>query len=132
MPHPQGRYLELVSVVVISIVDLLSGLVLGLLGINEVQAAALDLTVDKGTGKASEDLLGLLVAGGLACYQINISFFSGSAGWGYLRTVLSNVVLVGLGCLVGSGTGNQLVDHGGVVLLLAVEGVVGLSLVGVI
>ena len=69
MPHPQGRYLELVSVVVISIVDLLSGLVLGLLGINEVQAAALDLTVDKGTGKASEDLLGLLVAGGLACCE---------------------------------------------------------------
>lgn len=51
---------------------------------------------------------------------------------GIVCTVLSDVVLVGLGCLVAGGTGNQLVDHGGVVLLLAVVGVVGLSLIGVV
>lgn len=47
-------------------------------------------------------------------------------------TVLSDVVLVGLGCLVAGGTGDQLVDRGGIVLLLAVIGVVGLSLIGVV
>lgn len=49
--------------------DLLTSLVLGLLLVKEVQAPALDLTVDKGTGKSSEDLLGLGVALRLTCYR---------------------------------------------------------------
>lgn len=49
--------------------DLLTSLVLGLLLVKEVQSPALDLTVDKGTGKSSEDLLGLGVALRLAYYR---------------------------------------------------------------
>lgn len=48
------------------IVDVLTGLVLGLLAVNEVQALGLDLAVNKSTRKSSHDLLGLLVALGLA------------------------------------------------------------------
>lgn len=46
--------------------NLLSGLVLDLLSVNEVQSPSLNLTVDKGTSKSSQDLLGLCVAFGLA------------------------------------------------------------------
>jgi hypothetical protein len=49
-------------------------------------------------------------------------------------TVLSNVVLVSLGGFEAGGTGDQLVDYGGIVLLGvgAVVLVVGLSLSGVV
>lgn len=49
--------------------NLLTSLVLGLLLVEEVQSPGLDLTVDKGTGESSEDLLGLGVALRLACYR---------------------------------------------------------------
>jgi hypothetical protein len=39
---------------------------LGLLTVDEVQALGFDLAVDESTGEASHDLLGLLVALGLA------------------------------------------------------------------
>lgn len=45
------------------------------------------------------------------------------------------MLLVGLGGLVAGGTGDQLVDLGGLVLLVVVatlDGVVGLCLVGVV
>lgn len=126
--------------------DLLSGLVLGPLLVKEVQSSGLNLTVDKGTSESSQDLLGLCVALGLAYYrQKEVSAFLCLLTWlcvpnghqwgegdGCICTVLSNVVLVGLGGLVAGGTGDQLVDHGRIVLLLAVVGVVGLSLIGVV
>lgn len=49
--------------------NLLTGVVLGLLLVKEVQSPGLDLTVDKGTSKSSEDLLGLGVAVRLAYYR---------------------------------------------------------------
>lgn len=55
--------------------DLLTSLVLGLLLVKEVQSLALNLTVDKGTGQSSEDLLGLGVAIRLAYYKEEILAF---------------------------------------------------------
>lgn len=49
--------------------DLLIGLVLGLLLVKEVQSPSLGLTVDKGTSKSSKDLLGRGVAVRLAYYR---------------------------------------------------------------
>ena len=48
-------------------VNVLASLALGLLPVNKVQTPGLDLTVNEGTSEASHDLLGLLVALGLAC-----------------------------------------------------------------
>lgn len=52
-----------------------------------------------------------------------------------LLTVAGNVVLVSLGSFVAGGTGDQLVDLGGLVLLVVVallDGLVGLCLIGVV
>jgi hypothetical protein len=97
--------------------DLLVGQVLGLLDINEVQSPGLNLTVDKGTSKCSKDILGLCVAVRVAYYRKDVLTYPYLQTWLYLpngeggkggciRTVLSNVVLVGFGCLVASGTGD--------------------------
>jgi hypothetical protein len=51
---------------------------------------------------------------------------------GCVHTVLSNVVLVSLGCLVASGTGDQLVDQGRIMFRLVIVGVVGLCLFGIV
>lgn len=50
-----------------SLLNLLLSVVLSLLLINEVEALALKLLVDEGSGEASEELLGVGVALGLAC-----------------------------------------------------------------
>lgn len=60
------HYLKLIAIGIIRIVNLLSGLVLYPLCVNEVQPPSLNLTVDKGTSKSSQDLLGLCVAFRLA------------------------------------------------------------------
>lgn len=59
--------LVLVVLLVVGVVSVLTGLVLGLLLVDEVKTTGLDLAVDEGTGKASEELLGLSVALGLTC-----------------------------------------------------------------
>lgn len=54
---------------------------------------------------------------------------------GVVLTVLGNVVLVSLGGFVAGGTSDQLVDRGGVVLLVVVaplDLVVRISVVGVV
>lgn len=62
---PTFNYL-VVKLVGVDVVDVLLGVTLGPLTVDEVQALGLDLPVDEGTGKASHDLLGLVVALGLA------------------------------------------------------------------
>lgn len=52
-----------------------------------------------------------------------------------LLTVAGNVFLVSLGSFVAGGTGEELVDLGGIVLLVVVallDGLVGLCLIGVV
>lgn len=50
-----------------SLLNLLLGVVLGLLLVNEVKALALELLVDESSGETGEELLGMCVACGLAC-----------------------------------------------------------------
>ena len=52
---------------------MLTGLVLGLLLVDEVKATGLDLAVDEGTGESGEDLLSLSVALGLAWKKTLVS-----------------------------------------------------------
>ena len=59
--------LVLVVLLVVGVVSVLTGLVLGLLLVDEVKTTGLDLAVDEGAGESSEELLGLSVARGLAC-----------------------------------------------------------------
>lgn len=103
---------ELTVVLVVGIVELPASLVLGLLPVDEVKTLGLDLAVDEGTREASQELLRLSVARGLA--------------------ILGAVPLVSLGSLVGRSASNQLVRElslvGAVVRLVLV---VGLSLVRV-
>lgn len=47
--------------------NVLTSMALGLLTVNKVQATGLGLAVNEGTRKPSHDILGLLVALGLAC-----------------------------------------------------------------
>lgn len=50
-----------------SLLNLLLGVVLGLLLVNEVKALALELLVDERSSETSEELLGVGVALGFAC-----------------------------------------------------------------
>lgn len=50
------------------VVNVLAGVALGLLTVNEVQTLGLGLTVDESTSKTGHELLGLGVAGGRACH----------------------------------------------------------------
>ena len=49
----------------------LTGVVLSLLAVDEVQTLGLNLTVDEGTGETSDDLLGLGVVVNLACSRVS-------------------------------------------------------------
>lgn len=77
---------------------LLGGVVLGLLGVDEVKALGLDDVVDESAGESSEEFLCLLVRLGLA--------------------VLLDVLLVGLGGLVGGGGGEERVGDATLVAAL--------------
>lgn len=97
------------------LLELLASVVLGLLPVEEVETLGLEFAVDEGTGDTGEDLLGVLVARGLA--------------------VPGNMVLVSFHGLEGSGAGNELVAELGLVFLAAVvvlELVVGLSLLAIV
>lgn len=56
-----------VELALINLLNVLAGLALSALAVNKVQTAGLDLTVDESTGETGHELLGLLVALGLAC-----------------------------------------------------------------
>jgi hypothetical protein len=139
VPREQTKRSDLVVAVVIGLLGVLTGPVLDLLAVNEVKTTALDLAVDEGTGESGEEFLGLGVAGGLAwmvlaCLVFGV-FGHASMSWSVVLTVLGNVVLVSLGGFVAGGTGDQLVDRGGLVLLVVValpDLVVRIGMAGVI
>lgn len=70
----------------------------------------------------------------LACILLDFFGHVARSGVDVLLTVLGNVVLVSLGGFVAGGTGDQLVDLGGIVVLIfaALDGVVRISVVGVV
>jgi hypothetical protein len=94
---PASLLLELICALVDSIT-------LGPLSIDEIKTSGLSLTVDEGTSEPSKEFLGLVVA-------CRLTFCTLSKYWcmidGNGRTVLLYVILVGLGGLVGCGTGDQ-------------------------
>jgi hypothetical protein len=55
-----------VEAALLNLLNVLLGMTLSALTVNEVQTAGLNLTVDEGTSETGHDLLGLLVARGLA------------------------------------------------------------------
>lgn len=63
--------LVLVVLLVVGVVSVLTGLVLGLLLVDEVKTTGLDLAVDEGTGESGEELLGLSVVLGLTYLDVS-------------------------------------------------------------
>jgi len=86
--------------------------VLGLGGVNSIQALGLDQAVNKSTGKPGEKSLGLIVRRRLA--------------------ILLNMLLVGAGSLVRRRGSDQLVGELGLVGLRRVGRVVACSFLGIV
>lgn len=103
-------------VLVVELVGVLTSLALQLLAVVEVLALGLGEPVDLGAGEASEELLGELVAHGLAC-RVVLVVRSVRELWMVLwLTLLALVVLEGLERGERSSTGEQLMAELGLVL----------------
>ena len=88
-------------VLVIHILNVLLGVVLGLLTVDEVHALGLDQLINLSTGKTNEHLLGELMRDWLACrtLEFGVAFVSEVK-----RTILALSVLEHLESTEGSGT----------------------------
>jgi hypothetical protein len=86
---------------VVQVLNILLGVVLSLLAVNEVQALGLGELVDLSTGNTNKELLGELMGDWLACNVLGLQFTPELA---LQRTLLALSVLKDLEGTEGSGT----------------------------
>lgn len=114
-------------VLVVQVLGVLSGMVLGLLAVNEVQPLGLNQLVNLGAGKADKELFGELVADWLACESVSGLLHHTISSGGWARTLLALVIFEYLHSTERRGTGKGFVAEARLVVLevIAIDLVVG-------